>query len=184
LKFLSTKRFYQFFVKQSWKEHLQEHFWHLEDRYNRFIESGKSKIVLCSDLRCALSFDSIQDLQYYCQNIYCVERIKFDPIKRCRLTRQSSLNVKAFLSANLKLENYCNLLNGKSFYKYVNKTMDSPMLKTLDLIVSTGSVRIEDKDNLSQSYSLSSIDSIANQKKQSLSVVSFTDSESPLSSID
>ncbi len=148
------------------------------------MEPGESKVVPCPDPRCALSFDSIQDLQCHCQDVHCVERIKLDPIKRRRLTRQSSLNVKAFLSANLKLENHCDLLNGESPYKHVNETMDSPMLKTLDLIVPTGPVRMEDKDGLSQSYSLPSIDSIANQEKRSLSVASLTGSESPLSSID
>jgi hypothetical protein len=184
LKLSPTKRFHQFFVKQSWKEHLQEHFWHLEDRYNRSMEAGESKVVPCPDPRCALSFDSIQDLQCHCQDVHCVERIKLDPIKRRRLTRQSSLNVKAFLGASVKREHHCDLLNGESPYKHVNETMDSPMLETLDLIVPTGPVRLEDKNSLSQSYSLPSIDLIANQEKRSLSAASFTGSESPLSIID
>lgn len=71
------------------------------------MEQGESKVVPCPDPRCALSFDSIQDLQCHCQDVHCVERIKLDPIKRRRLTRQSSLNVKAFLSANVKLGNHC-----------------------------------------------------------------------------
>lgn len=54
------------------------------------------------------------------------------------------------------------------------------MLKPLDIIVLTESVRLKDKNSLSQSYSLSSINSITNQKKQSSSAASFTDSESLL----
>ena len=148
------------------------------------MEAGESKVVPCPDLRCALSFDSIQDLQCHCQDVHCVERIKLDPIKRRRLTRQSSLNVKAFLGASVKLEHHCDLRNEESPYKHVNETMDSPMLEPLDVILPEGPVRLEAEDSHSQSYSLPSIDSIANQEKRSLPAVSFTGSESPLSSID
>ena len=147
------------------------------------MEAGESKVVSCPDPRCAFSFDSIQDLQCHCQDVHCVERIKLDPIKRRRLTRQSSLNVKAFLGASVKLKHHCDLLNGESPYKRVNETMDSSMLEPLDLIVPTEPVRLEDKNSLSQSYSPPSIDSIANQEKRSLSAASFTGSESPLSLI-
>ncbi len=148
------------------------------------MEAGESKVVLYPDPRCALSFDSIQDLQCHCQDVYCVERIKLDPIKRHRLTRQSSLNVKAFLGASVKLEHHCDLLNGESPYKHVNETMDTLMLETLGVIVPTGPVRLEDGNGLSQSYSLPSIDSIVNQEKRSSSAASFTGAESPLSIID
>ncbi|KAL8936221.1 MAG: hypothetical protein Q9216_005048 [Gyalolechia sp. 2 TL-2023] len=183
LKLSPTKRFHQFLVKQSWKKHLQEHFWHFEDRYNRSIETGECKVVPCPDPRCALSFDSIQDLQCHCQDVHCVERIKLDPIKRSRLTRQSSLNVRAFASANVKLEHRCDLLNGQSSYKHINKTIDSPILEPLDVIIRTGPVRLEDSNSLNQSYSLPLTDSVANQEKRSSSAA-FTGSESPLSSID
>lgn len=184
LKLSPTKRFHQFLVKQSWKEHLQEHFWHFEDRYNRSMETGESKIVLCPDPRCALSFDSIQDLQCHCQDVHCVERVKLDPIKRRRLTRQSSLNVRAFAGANVKLEHRYDLPNGESSYEHIDKTTDSPIFEPVDIIVRTGPVRLKDKNSLSQSYSLPSIDSVVNQEKRSSSAASFTGSESPLSSID
>ena len=49
---------------------------------------------------------------------------------------------------NVKLENYYNLLNRESPYKYINKIMDLLILKLLDLIIPIGLVRIEDKDSL------------------------------------
>jgi len=70
--------------------------------------------------------------------------------------------VKAFLDANVKLEHHCDLLNEKSPYKHVNETMDSPMFESLDIIVPTRSIRLKEKNSSNQSYSLSSIDSIAN----------------------
>lgn len=148
------------------------------------MKAGESKIVSCPDPRCAFSFDSIQDFQCHCQDVHCVECIKLDPIKRRRLTRQSSLNVKAFLGANVKPKHRCDLLNGESPYKRVNETINSSMLEPLDLIVSTESVKLKDKNSHCQNYSLFSIDSTANQKKRNLSTASFTNSESPLSLID
>lgn len=184
LKLSPTKRFHQFLVKQSWKEHLQKHFWHFEDRYKRSMETGESKIVPCPDPRCALSFDSIQDLQCHCQDVHCVERIKLDPIKRRRLTRQSSLNMRAFAGANVKLEHRYDLSNGESSYENIDSSTDLPIFEPLDIIARTGPVRLKDKNSLSQSYSLPSIDSVVNQEKRSSSAASFSGSESPLSSID
>ena len=148
------------------------------------METGESKIVLCPHPRCALSFDSIQDLQCHCQDVHCVERIKLDPIKKRHLTRQSSLSVRAFAGANVKLEHRYDLPNGESSYEHIDKTTDSPIFEPLDIIVCTGPVRLKDKNSLSQSYSLPSIDSVVNQEKQSSSAVSFTGSESPLLSIN
>ncbi len=81
---------------------------------------------------------------------------------------------------NVKLEYYYNLLNRESPYKYINEIIGSLILKILDLIIPTGLVRLEDKNSLSQSYSLPSIDLIANQEKRSSLVVSFTGFKSPL----
>ena len=85
------------------------------------MEAGESKVVPCPDPPLC-TFDSIQDLQCHCQDVHCVERVKLDPIKRRRLTRQSPLNVKAFLGASVKLEQHCDLLNEESPYKHVNDT--------------------------------------------------------------
>ncbi|KAI9806300.1 MAG: hypothetical protein M1825_006415 [Sarcosagium campestre] len=115
---------------------------------------------------------------------FCVERIKLDPIKRRRLTRQSSLNVKVFFGASVRLEHHCDLLNEESHYKHVNETMDSPMLEPLDVIFLEGSVRLEETSGPGQRYSLPSIDPIANQEKRSSPAASFAGSECPLSSID
>ena len=113
------------------------------------MEAGESKVVLCPDPCCALSFDSIQDLQYHCQDVHRFEPIKLDPIERCRLTCQSSLNVKAFAGASVKLQNRCDLLDEESPYKHVNKTMNSPMLEPLDINVRTGPVGLADKNSRS-----------------------------------
>jgi len=148
-------------IKQSWKEHLQGHFWQLEEYYNRSLEPGENKAVLCPDPRCALSFDSIQDLQCHCQDVHCVERIKLDPVKRRRQTHQSSLNLKAFPGTNVKLEHHYDLLIEKRPYKRVNET-----------------------SSFSRSSSLSSIRSTTNHKNRSPSAVSFTSCGNPLSMID
>ncbi len=147
--------------------------------YNRFLKANESKTVSCSDSRCALSFDSIQDHQCHCQNVHCVERIKLDSIKRHRRTHQSSLNVKTFLDSSVKLEHHCDLLNEESSYKHVNERMKSQILDSVDTIVLTESVKLREEKS-----SLFSIDSTANQKKRSSFAASFTSSENSLSIID
>ena len=89
-----TKRFYQFLIKQSWKEHLHSHFWQLEKEYDRLKESVESKAAPCPDPRCALSFDSLGDLKYHCQDVHCVEQIKRDPAKKRGRMRQSVMDIK------------------------------------------------------------------------------------------
>jgi len=112
------------------------------------MEAGESKAVPYPDPRCALSYDSIKDLQCHCQDIHYVKRIKLDPIKRRRLTRQSSLNMKAFPGASVKLDHYCDLLKEESPYKHANETIDSPMLEPVDFIVPIGPVGLEVKSGL------------------------------------
>ena len=73
--------------KKSWKEHLQQHFCQLEDTYNLSLNADETKVVLCPDPRCTLSFESVQDLQCYCQDIHCIKRTGLDPVKQRRLTR-------------------------------------------------------------------------------------------------
>ncbi len=148
------------------------------------MEAGESKVVPCPDPRCALSFDSIQDLQCHCQDVHCAERIKLDPIKRRRLTRQSSLNMKAFPSTSVKLEHHCDLLNEESPYEHFNETVDSPTLEPVDVLVPTGPVGLEEENSPTQSYSLPLIDSLAYQEKRSASAASLTSSDNPLSIID
>jgi len=171
-------------IKQSWKEHLQGHFWQLEEYFNRSLEPGENKVILCPDPRCALSFDSIQDLQCHCQDVYCVERIKLNPAKRRRQTYQSSLNVKAFPGMNVKLEHQYDLLIEKSPYKYIDEIMDSQMLKSVDVIIPTGRVELEEMNSPSRSYSLSTTHLAANHENRSSSAVSFISSENSVSIID
>ena len=179
-----TKRFHQFLIKQSWKEHLQEHFWQLEDTSRRSIKVGENIVVPCPDPRCALSFDSIQDLQCHCQDVHCVERIKLDPMKRRRRTYQSTLNVKVFPNASIKPKHHCDLLIEERPYKHVSESMDSSMLEPVDAIILTGPVELEKNYSLSQSYSLPLIDPTANQEKRSPFVPTFTRSENLLSITD
>lgn len=148
------------------------------------MESGENKAILCPDPRCALSFDSIQDLQCHCQDVHCVERIKLDPVKRRRQTFQSSLNVKAFPGMNVKLEHHYDLLIDKSPYKHIDEIMDSQMLKSVDVIIPTGRVELEEMNSSSRSYSLSTTHSAANHENRSSSAASFTSSEYPVSTID
>ncbi len=107
------------------------------------MKTGKSIAVLCPDPRCTLSFDSIQDLQYHCQDVHCVERIKLDPTKRRRRSYQSTLNVKVFPYASIKPKHHCDLLNEESHYKHVSELIDSPMLEPVDAIVLIGPVELE-----------------------------------------
>ena len=78
------------------------------------MKAGESIAVPCPDPRCALFFDSIQDLQCHCQDVHCVERIKLDPIKRRRRTYQSTLNIKVFPNTSIKPKYHCDLLNEES----------------------------------------------------------------------
>ena len=132
LKLSPTKRFYQILIKQSWREHLQEHFWHLEDICNRSTETGESKAVPCPDPCCAMSFGSVQDLQCHCQDVHCIERIKLDPIKRRCRTHQSSLNMKAPRGAVVKLEYHCDLLKQEISFQRFNESVNSPKLESIE----------------------------------------------------
>lgn len=152
LKLSPTKRFHQFLIKQSWKEHLQQHFWHLKNDYDKSMKTGESNAVPCPDPRCALSFDSIQDYQCHCQDVHCIERIKLDLTKKRCLTRQSSLHVKAFSGSSDKLEDHFSL-NGKDSFKHVNETVKLLMLEPFDVITPTESVGLKDA---SSNYCLSS----------------------------
>ena len=148
------------------------------------MKAGESIAVPCPDPRCAISFDSIQDLQCHCQDVHCVERIKLDATKRRCRTYQSTLNIKVSPNATIKPKHHCDLLNKESPYKHVNESMDSPTLEPVDVIVLTGPVELEKNYSLSQSYSLPLIDPIANQEKRSPSIPTFTRSENLLSITD
>ena len=154
--------------------------------YSRFMGTGESKAVPCPNPRCALSFDSIQDLQCHCQDVHCIERVKLDPIKRRHRTPQSSLNVKALPGVGVKLEYRCDLVREESPIEDVNEYMDSPTLKPIDVdvIVSTGPVGLDERNSATRRCSLPSIDTIASQDKQSPSTATFTNSETSLSMTD
>ena len=125
------------------------------------MKTGESIVVSCPDPRCALSFDSIQDLQCHCQDVHCVERIKLDPIKRRRRTYQSTLNIKDFPNASIKPKHHCDLLHEEP-YKHVSESIDSPILEPVDAIVLTGPVELEKNNSLGQGYSPPLINPITN----------------------
>ena len=58
-----TIRFRQFRNKRCWIEHHQGHIWQLEEKSNQSQGLCENKAILCPDQRCALFFDSIQNLE-------------------------------------------------------------------------------------------------------------------------
>jgi hypothetical protein len=76
------KHFQQFLIKQSWKEYIRKYFRKLEQNTIYIQELNKSKLVPYPDLQYTLPFSSVQDLQYYCQDIYCIDLIKTKLLKR------------------------------------------------------------------------------------------------------
>lgn len=148
--------------------------------------TGESKAVPCPDPRCALLFDSIQDLQCHCQDVHCIEWVKIDPIKRrCRIL-QSSLNVKALPGVGVKLEYCCDLVREERPFENINESMDSPTLEPIDVdvIVATGPMALDERNSATRRCSLPSIDTIASQDKQSPSTATLTHSETSLSMTD
>lgn len=139
-----TKRSHQFLIKQSWREH-----WQLENMYSGSMGTGESKAVPCPDPRCALLFDSIQDLQCHCQDVHCIERVKLDPIKRRRRTPQSSLNVKALPGVGVKLEYRCDLVREERPFEDIDESMDSPTLEPIDVdvLVATGPMALDERNS-------------------------------------
>jgi len=55
-----TKRFQQFTIKQSWREHISAHQKLKREKSEEQLHD--SKPALCPDLRCGLYFDSVKDL--------------------------------------------------------------------------------------------------------------------------
>ncbi|KAL2048515.1 hypothetical protein N7G274_000427 [Stereocaulon virgatum] len=182
-KLSPTRRFHQFLLKQSWKEHLQEHSWQLEGACTRSTESGERKAFSCPDPRCTLSFDSIQDFQRHCQDVHCIERIKLDPIKRRRRTYRSSPNAKATPDAAVKLKYHRGLLSDKISVNRVDKSIDAPKLEPMEGVAPMEPLSKDDRDNEGLNHSLPSIETILNRDEQILSVSTFF-SETTLSTID
>jgi hypothetical protein len=83
----ATKRFQQFLINHTWKKHIDGHFQELERKHVQIQQQDKCKPLPCPDPRCALSFNTVRDLQYHCQDIHCIDRIKY-PVKRRRRLKQ------------------------------------------------------------------------------------------------
>lgn len=170
-------------IKQSWREHLQEHFGQLEKKYNASLKPDKNRAVPCPDPRCALFFDSIQALQYHCQDVHCVERITPDPVKRRRRTHQSSPNVKT-LPGSIELENPHDLLDEKAPNRHVSGSVGTFSLEPVSAIISVEPAGPQEKSSSVQRYPVSSLCSTANYKKRSPSTASFVSFDNSLSTVD
>ena len=168
-----TKRFHQFLIKQSWKEHLHSHFRKLEEKYDPLQKPAESKAVPCPDPRCALSFDSLGDLQCHCQDVHCIERIKRDPAKRRRRTRQSWVDTKNCSGTSAMPE---------SWSGYISEGMDVLTSKSLSTVAPAGQTSPEASDSI-RSPSISSTCSAASHEKRSPSAASFGASKNPPTSI-
>jgi hypothetical protein len=78
-----NKRFQQFLITQSWREHTSAH----SKLKREKSELYESKPVPCPDLRCGIHFDSVKDLQYHKQDVHCLDR-EIDLVRRRRRPKQ------------------------------------------------------------------------------------------------
>ena len=125
-----TKRFQQFPIKQSWREHISAH-WKLEQGKSDAQLLYSSKPVLCPDLRYGVYFDSVTDLQYYSQDVHCIDRMEIDLVKcRCR-PKQYYYEPKSPSRSNNDSQNKC-----------VNKTTEIFISKATNL---TFQIKLEEE---------------------------------------
>src|SRR5439155_19208955 len=75
----ATVRFKQFMNTHYWKEHVNKHFVELKKDHHQDLD--KDKAVPCPDPRCGLSFDSVDALQYHCQDSHSLNLAKFIPCR-------------------------------------------------------------------------------------------------------
>jgi len=162
-------------VKRCWREHLQGHFWRLEEKYNQSQELYENKAILCPDQRCAISFDSIQNLQCHSQDVHRVERNKLDPVKRRRQAHQSCTDGKAYFGSNVQLERQSDTLNNKVPYDYINETAGISMNGPCSAIVPAQQTEPK-RSNSVQDSSLPSVCSTPDHTKRSPSATSSTSS--------
>ena len=65
-------RFRQFQIKQTWVDHVQEHFEELDEQYDLAQGLEETKKVMCPDPRCAAIFEAVSDLKEHCQDVHCI----------------------------------------------------------------------------------------------------------------
>jgi hypothetical protein len=98
-----------------WKEHVNKHFVELKrDYYQGFDES---KAVPCPDPRCGLSFDSVDALQYHCQDTQSLNLVKFIP--------RGSDTSRSIVEEDYESENLPKGLDDKPQVDFVNETVET-----------------------------------------------------------
>jgi hypothetical protein len=78
----------------------------------------------CPDLRCALYFDSVKDLQYHSQDIHCVDRVEIDLVKRRHRPERDCYEAKRRCRSDDDSQN-----------KFVNKTAETFISNTTNLTI-------------------------------------------------
>ncbi len=97
---------------------------------------NKIEIVICSDSRCVLFFDSTRDFQFHCQDVHCVDRVKKITTKKRRCTFRSKMNVISKLHSHLKSKHDYALIERKILFRCVNRLTNTLAFKFIDLIYS------------------------------------------------
>ncbi|KAH0541585.1 hypothetical protein FGG08_003933 [Glutinoglossum americanum] len=69
----ATERMHQWVHSQTWTDHVNAHFQELKLGHPSEQEGGKA--LECPDPRCVGAFDSIQNLQFHCQDVHCIPRV-------------------------------------------------------------------------------------------------------------
>ena len=172
----ATERFYQFTVKRNWRDHLQEHFRHLEETYNGAQTKGESNVILCPDLRCALSFKSMVDFQCHCQDIHCVDKIKLEPArKRCRI-KQPVVGARHTFRSEAKRDDWLDIECEESYLEPVANTENPLVLEQVSILDLTRSVPPTEESNVICKLFLASPSTI-DSSQRSPSIASSSSSE-------
>lgn len=79
--------------------------------YIQSQELCENKAISCPDQRCALSFNSIQDLQCYCQDVHCIQRNKLNQVKRRCQAHQPCTDEKDYVNSDVQPKRQSNNVN-------------------------------------------------------------------------
>ena len=172
----ATERFHQFTVKRNWRDHLQEHFRYLEQTYNGAQTKNENNMIICPDLRCALSFESMVDFQYHCQDIHCVDKIKLEPARKRRRTKQPVVGARHTFRSEAKRDDWHDIDGEESYLEPVANTNNPLVLEQVSILGLTGSVPPIEESNVTCKLSLprpSTIDS--NQRSPSIASLSSSE---------
>ena len=134
-------------MKQCWTEHLQGHFLRLEEKYNHSQKLCEKEAILCPDPRCALSFDSIQDFQFHCQDVHCVDRIKGDTAKKRLCTPRSKVDAKPDLYPNVEPKHRYAFIEEKFPSRCANEIKDMLALEPAGLVYSAGLIEPKEQSD-------------------------------------